>query len=97
MILETTVFVGLLLMFGLDCWSTALWLRHNHKVLVVKKYRRWVNQRLYKKVGEDETSVEMSWVGRHLIRRWGGDRSMVYVFVLDVSSTTSTTSAKCLS
>jgi len=62
-----------------DCYSTAKLLRHNHKMFTDTKYANKVRGILRKKMKADESTAEMCPLTGKLVRRFGGDRAMLYV------------------
>jgi len=62
-----------------DCYSTAKLLRHNHKLLNDKEYDKKVRAKIRKKLKADESNAEMSLPTGKLIRKYGGDRTMLYI------------------
>jgi len=80
--IEIIVFVVFLLVAAGDCYSTAKLLRFNHKLVTDKNFKRRVNYKMAKKLREDNSRAEMSAVGRKVIQKLGGDRAMLYIFLL---------------
>ena len=82
MIIEIGLFIAFILVAAGDCYSTAKLLRFNHKLLHDKNFSRRVRYKTTKKLKEDESKAEMSGFGRHFIKKYGGDRAMLYGFLL---------------
>jgi len=85
MIIELVIFIAFIFVAAGDCYSTAKILRFNHKLLHDKNFSRRVRYKTTKKLKEDEAKAEMSSFGRHFIQKYGGDRAMLYGFLLGYS------------
>ena len=81
MLIELILTIALLIVGGLDCWSTARVLRYNHKLKTDKKFRRNVRYKLTRQLNKDETQYEMSWFARKLLKKYDSDRVMLYLGV----------------
>jgi len=79
MIIEIILVIIFAFICAGDCYSTAKLLRHNHKMLTDKKYEKKVRKKMGDKMREDESQAEMSKIGGKLIRKYGGDRAMLYL------------------
>jgi len=81
MIVAIVLFIIILLISAGDCYSTAKLLRYNHKMTYDKKFRRKVLTKIRNQLKKDESKAEISAVGRKMIRKFGGDRAMLYMFI----------------
>ena len=79
MIVEIILIIIFSLIVAGDCYSTAKLMKHNHLLITDKKYARRVRYRITKKLKEDETKAEMSNLGRRLMKKYGPDRTMLYI------------------
>ena len=55
-------------------------------MLFDKKYEKKVRQKIRKKLVGDEASAEMSGIARKLMRKYGADRTMLYLGVFGYGS-----------
>jgi len=81
MIIELIIVIAFVLVCAGDCYSTAKMMRHNHKMITDRNYKRRVNRRIAKTLRKDETNAEMSKFGKRLMQKYGADRTMLYIGV----------------
>jgi len=81
MIVEIILVITFVLFAAGDCYSTAILLRHNEKMMNDKKYARKVRYKISKEMKNDVSKSEMMPLAAKIIKKYGGDRAMLYIGV----------------
>lgn len=82
LLIAIALFVLFLVIALGDSWSTAFGFRYNNKYTYDKKFRQKVQRQMRKSLKKDETKAEMNSIPRRLIKKYGGDRACLYIFLL---------------
>jgi len=82
MILIIILFIIFVIVGAGDCWSTAKMLRYNRKMVNDINFRRRMQRKINKSLKEDNANAEMCKIPRKLMKKYGEDRTLLYLYVL---------------